>query len=121
VYAHIADSTVLACTTLVATKNPNYQHAYHLDSSATDHIANNQRAFSLIRRLASPIAIRLGNNKIIWAYEKGVIELQTSNTRSITRNVILTGVLYTKDLGTNLISTRKLSLKGCRTMFLLYN
>jgi hypothetical protein len=75
VYAHIADSTVLACTTLVATKNPNYRHAYHLDSGATDHIANDRRAFSLIRRLASPIAIRLGNDKIIWAYEKGVIEL----------------------------------------------
>jgi hypothetical protein len=65
VYAHIADSTVLAYTTLVATKNPDYQHAYHLDSSATDHIANNRRALSHIRRLASPIAIRLRDDKII--------------------------------------------------------
>jgi hypothetical protein len=65
VYAHIANSTVLACTTLVATKNPNYRHAYHLDSSATDHIANNRQAFSYIRRLASPIGIRLRDNKII--------------------------------------------------------
>jgi hypothetical protein len=65
VYAHIANSTVLAYTTLVATKNPDYQHAYHLNSSATDHIANDQRAFSYIRRLASPISIRLGDDKII--------------------------------------------------------
>jgi len=65
VYAHIADSTVLACTTLVATKNPNYRHAYHLDSGAIDHIANDRRAFCYIRRLASPIGIRLGDDKII--------------------------------------------------------
>jgi ribosomal protein L12E/L44/L45/RPP1/RPP2 len=65
VYAHIADSTVLACTTLVATKNPDYRHAYHLDSGATDHIANDRRSFSCIRRLASPIGIRLGDDKII--------------------------------------------------------
>ena len=49
-YAYIANSTILACTTLnstvlvcttlVAMKNPDYQHAYHLDSGATDHIAN---------------------------------------------------------------------------------
>jgi hypothetical protein len=65
VYAYIANSIVLACTTLVATKNPNYRHAYHLDSSATDHIANDQRAFSYIHRLASPISIHLGDDKII--------------------------------------------------------
>jgi hypothetical protein len=65
VYAHIADSTVLACTTLVATKNPNYRHAYHLDSGATNHIANDKRAFSYIRRLASSISIRLRDDKII--------------------------------------------------------
>jgi hypothetical protein len=121
VYAHIADSTILAYTTLVATWDPEYRHAWHLDSSAIDHIANDRRAFSYIRRLASPIGIRLGDDKIIWAYEKGDIELQTSNTGSTIRNVTLTDVLYTKDLGTNLISTRKLGLKGCKTMFLPYD
>jgi hypothetical protein len=65
VYAHIADSTVLACTTLVATKNPNYRHAYHLDFGATDHIVNDRKAFSYIRRFASLISIRLRDDKII--------------------------------------------------------
>jgi hypothetical protein len=120
-YAHIADSTILACTTLVATKNPDYRHAFHLDSGATDHIANDRRAFSLIRRLPSPIGIRLGDDKIIWAYEKGTIEIQTCDNGPNLRNVTLTDVLYAKDLGTNLISTRKLGLKGCRTVFFPYD
>jgi hypothetical protein len=106
VYAHIANSTTaIAYTTLVATKNPDYRHAYYLDSNTIDHIANEQRVFSHIYRLASPISIRLGNDKIIWAYEKGDIELQTSNTGSTIRNVTLMDVLYAKDLRTNLIST----------------
>jgi hypothetical protein len=65
VYAYISDSTILACTTLIATRDPEYRHAWHLDSGATDHIANNRRSFSKIRRLASPISIRLGDDKII--------------------------------------------------------
>ena len=102
-------------------KNPDYRYAYHLDSGATDHIVNDRRAFSLIRRLPSPIGIRLGDDKIIWAYEKGVIELQTCNNGPAIRNVTLTDVLYAKDLGTNLISTRKLGLKGCETTLLAYD
>ena len=102
-------------------KNPNYRYAYHLDSSATDHIVNDRKAFSRIRRLASPIGIRLGDDKIIWAYEKGAIELQTCNNGPNLRNVTLMDVLYAKDLGTNLISTHKLGLKGCRIVLLPYD
>jgi hypothetical protein len=121
VYAHIADSTILACTTLVATQDPEYRHAWHLDSGATDHIANDRRAFSQICRLASPIGIRLGDDKIIWAYEKGTIELQTCDNGSNLRNITLTDVLYTKDLGTNLISSRKLGLSGCTTLLMPFD
>jgi hypothetical protein len=93
-----------------------------LDSGATDHIANDKKMFSQIRRLATPIGIRLGDDKVIWAYESGSIQLQTlSSDKSISRNITLTGVLYTKDLGTNLISTRKLGLKGCQTVLNRYD
>jgi hypothetical protein len=122
VYAQVADSTVLACTTLVATQDPEYRRAWHLDSGATDHIVNDRKAFFQICRLAAPIGIRLGDDKIIWAYEKGSIRLQTlSSDRSKFRDITLTDVLYTKDLGTNLISTRKLGLKGCKTILNPYD
>jgi hypothetical protein len=65
VYAYIANSTVLACTTLVVTKDPDYCHTWNFDSGATDYIVNNQRAFSYIRCLASSIGICLRDNKII--------------------------------------------------------
>ena len=53
--------------------------------------------------------------------KKGVIELETYDNGSTFRNITLIDVLYAKDLGTNLISTRKLGLKGCETTFLRYN
>jgi hypothetical protein len=121
-YPHISDSTVLACTTLTATRNLDYQHSWHLDSGATDHIANDRKTFTQIRRLATPIGIRLGDDKVIWAYEKGTVRFQTlSLDKSQFRDIIITDVLYAKDLGTNLISTRRLGLKGCKTVLNPYD
>ncbi len=120
VYANIADSTVLACTTLLASQDPVYRSAWHLDSGATDHIANDRKAFLQIRRLATPIGIRLGDDKVIWAYEKGSVRIQTLNDSKF-RDFTLTDVLYAKELGTNLISTRKLGLKGCKTILNPYD
>ena len=54
-------------------------------------------------------------------YEKGSVNIQTYNNNAKVRNITLTDVLFTEELGTNLISTCKLSLKGCTTSLLLYN
>ena len=64
-YAYLVDSTILACISFVATQDPEYQCAYHLDSRAIDHISNNRKSFFQIRCLTTLIGICLSDNKII--------------------------------------------------------
>ncbi len=63
-----------------------------------------------------PIRIRIGNNSIIIALEIGSVPLTTvSGTR--TRNIVLTNMLYTPEIGTNLVSVSRLQQKGCNIIF----
>ena len=52
--------------------------------------------------------------------KKGSVRIQTLNDSKF-RDFTLTDVLYAKELGTNLISTQKLGLKGCKTILNPYN
>jgi hypothetical protein len=121
VSANIANATAFACTTLTAFKDSSsYKNDWYIDSGATDHIANNRWSFSQIKRLQSPIRIRMGDESTIMATEIGTVPLRTFDNSGNTRNIILSNVLYAPKLGTNLLSSQKLGLRGCRTILLPY-
>jgi hypothetical protein len=49
--ANIADTIILACTTIVAKDNSTYKNSWYINSRTTDYICNNQNSFIQICQL----------------------------------------------------------------------
>jgi hypothetical protein len=114
--ANIADTTILACTTIVAKDDSTYKNSWYIDSGTTDYICNNRNSFIRICQLDIPIYIRIGDEKTIVANQISTV-LLNSFKNSKTKKIALLNILYTSELGTNLLSVSKLNSKRYNIIF----
>ncbi|HEV7737198.1 MAG TPA: hypothetical protein VGO47_07495, partial [Chlamydiales bacterium] len=87
-----------------------------VDSGASSPMSSNRKWFKNYKSFDEPVKIRLGDNSYILAYGEGQIniELKVGSTKI---PVIVQKVLYSPDVHGNLLSVRKLTLKGFSITF----
>lgn len=88
---------------------------WFLDSGSTEHLATKET--KLINKLASPINIRVAKSgHVMTADEVGDLKMCTQVNKQI-NNILMTGILSVSGLECNLLSVRKLKMKGFSVIF----
>jgi hypothetical protein len=111
--AKSAEDTCLSVSECHLTSS-NKRNTWCLDSGATSHLCNDERAFSEMK--SEPGKLNLANNcsTNITAQGKAMF---TADVFGESKNISLSKTLLVPDLRTNLLSVGKITEKGCEVIF----
>jgi len=87
-----------------------------IDSGATHHMCNDEKAFQELKKLENPVSIRVGNDARIEASHIGTVAIATK-VRGEGRTANLQKVLYVPDIAVNLLSVSSCTMAGNKVTF----
>ena len=105
-----SDAGLTACA--LSTGNAPHLNRWIVDSGATSHICNNERAFVKLHNLESSHSVTLGDGRNLNANGYGVVSLTMKLPGGVLQECRLHDVLLVPDLSYNLLSVSKATEAG---------
>lgn len=104
--------TAIACNTEIINKS----NTWYLDSGATRHMCNDERAFATIKN-DERVKVHTASEHFVESDGRGDIKLDAKSNRRITNPVKLKNALYVPELRNNLLSVSNITDNGYTVTF----
>lgn len=108
-----ADTSTALVSESVSSASSPMSSVWILDSAASDHITHDHQHFKTWDTIA-PQPIRVGNKAVIHATARGDIPMEMKDAG---KDILLSQVLYSKDIGYNLLSVTRMTKLGIEVTF----